>query len=317
MAAKMQIKKDGQPGAADFRWDDIRVLLAVMRAGSLKGAGERLGVNASTVGRRLETLEAAWGLHLFDRTSDGVLPTAALERLLPAATGLEHAAETLAANVHGFEREPEGRVRITAPPGVAQFLVAPELPRLLRKWPRLQIEIDASIGYADMNRREADLALRAVRPSRGDLVAQRLATAGSDVLASPRLVRRLGGEPLGDAAEIDWIDWGPELAHLHGARWLAQQVEPEAIVLRTNDISTQVMAARAGLGALVASRVMAKTAGLVMVDLAPALRRSLDAVPRDELWLVGHRAMRQVPRIRVVWEFFTQLAARLPLSDPP
>jgi DNA-binding transcriptional LysR family regulator len=110
---------------------DAQVLLALLRARSFSGAGVRLGVNASTVSRRLDALEAALGVHLFDRTPDGVLPTAAAEELGPHAEAMERAAAGLALAAQGREALPEGEVRLTAPPGVAEFLIAPALPRLL------------------------------------------------------------------------------------------------------------------------------------------------------------------------------------------
>jgi DNA-binding transcriptional LysR family regulator len=99
-----------------FSWDDVGVFLALFRARTLSGAGVRLGVNASTVGRRLDALEGALGTRLFDRTPEGVAPTAATEQLLAYAERLEEAAHALGGAVEGFETRPEGVVRISAPP---------------------------------------------------------------------------------------------------------------------------------------------------------------------------------------------------------
>src|SRR5262245_48032447 len=115
MPAKTQHKIPGK--SLDFNWDDARVLLALQRRRTLRGAAEELGVNASTIGRRLSALEDALAARLFDRTQDGVLPTSASELLLAHAERLEQAALGLSAAVAGFERQPEGVVRITAPPG--------------------------------------------------------------------------------------------------------------------------------------------------------------------------------------------------------
>lgn len=287
-----------------FRWDDVRVLLAVVRHATLSAAAAELGVNASTIGRRVDALEQALGARLFDRSPDGAKPTEALERLLPAATEFEHAAADLVRAVEGFEREPEGLVRLTAPPGVAQFLVAPALPKLLRAFPKLRVQIDATIGYADLTRREADIALRIVRPSAGDLVSVRLGVATPEVLAAPRYATTLTKNgPLEDPARARWVDWGPDLHHIPPSVWVRGRVPAEQIVLQTSNMAVQVEAVRAGLGVMLGSKDMAGAAGLRAVELHPKLRAEFDAAPPSALWLVGHRALRRVPRVAAVWDF--------------
>jgi DNA-binding transcriptional LysR family regulator len=172
-----------------FSWDDVRVLLALFRTRTLSSAAVRLGANPSTVGRRLDALEDALGARLFDRTPDGVAPTAATEHLLAHAERLEQAAYALGGAVEGFETRTEGVVRITAPPGVADHFLAPALPRLLSRYPDIRVELDASVRSLDLTRREADLALRAVRPESGDLVAVKIADE-QDRLFTSRAARR-------------------------------------------------------------------------------------------------------------------------------
>jgi DNA-binding transcriptional LysR family regulator len=142
-------------------------------------------VNASTVSRRLDALERAVGAHLFDRTLDGVLPTAAAEALGPHAEAMERAASGFALAAQDREVAAEGEVRLTAPPGLAQYLVAPALPRLFHRPSRLRLHVDASVAYADLTRREADLALRMTRPTAGDLVMNRLGEFGGGVFTGP------------------------------------------------------------------------------------------------------------------------------------
>lgn len=293
-----------------LRWDDARVLLALLQARTLSGAGARLGVNASTASRRLEALEAALGARLFDRTADGVLPTSLAEELAPHAEAMERAAAGLALAAQGREALPEGEVRLTAAPGVAEYLVAPALPRLLARHPRLRLAIDASVSYADLTRREADLALRAVRPSTGDLVMRRLAVVDGWLYGSPGYVRKLG--TLRRPGDARWITWGDDLAHIAPARFVSALVPPEQVVLRTSHMGTLMAAAAAGLGLVVVDRTMAGASGLVAVEVAPELRRALPSLQGGgELWLVVHRALREVPRIAAVWEFLVEEVRRL------
>jgi len=285
---------------AEFRWDDVRVVLALAREGNLRGAASRLGVSASTVSRRVEAFEEALGAHLFDRTGDGLLPTAALEELLPHAEAFEHAASGLTRTVAGFEREPEGVVRISALPGYAEHFLPEILLELREKLPRIRIELDASIGYVDLTRHEADIALRSMRPERGDLVAVRLGEAEDRIFGSPRTVERLG--TLRSLADADWVVWDRDLAHFSSTRWVTSQVPEERIVLRTSHAGVQLAAVAAGLGLFLQPDIYAQRPELAEVKLTPALRRSLPPMNRHALWLVGHRALREVPRVAAVWD---------------
>src|SRR5262245_46625379 len=125
-----------------FRWDDARVLLALLDRRTLSGAASRLGVNTSTVGRRLDALEAALGGRLFDRTPDGVLPTSLAEELAPHAENLERSAASFAMAATGREVRAEGEVRLTAPPGIAEHFLAPAMKRLVARWPKLRVTLD-------------------------------------------------------------------------------------------------------------------------------------------------------------------------------
>jgi DNA-binding transcriptional LysR family regulator len=283
-----------------FLWDDVRVFLALFRARTLSGAAVRLGVNASTAGRRLVALEEALGARLFDRTPDGVVPTAASEHLLAHAERLERAARSLGGAVDGLESRAAGVVRISAPPGVAEHFLAPALPRLLIRSPDSRRELDVSLRLVDLTRHEADLALRGLRPEGGDLVAVKIAEDDDGLFTSPGYAATLGTlRALGDAR---WIGWDRDLAHLPSARWLEEAVPDAKLVLRTNSVTAQLNAAEAGLGVVVLSEAYRKVRPLAAVRLSSNVRASLPALPRQSLWLVGHRATREVPRVAAVWE---------------
>jgi DNA-binding transcriptional LysR family regulator len=296
MAAKTQ-----QGSLRDFDWDDARVLLALARKRTLRGAAETLRVNASTIGRRLDALEGALATRLFERMQEGLLPTAAAEQLLAHAERLEQAALGLASAAEGFEREPEGVVRITAPPGVADHFIAPALPRLIARYPALRVELDSSIAYSDLARGEADLALRVLRPSAGDLVAVKVHEEPDAILGSAAYVRELGA--LRKWNDARWLCWGHDLALLPSTRWVSERVASERLVLRSSSIHALLGAAEAGLGLVLLSRSYAGVRPLLQAKLSAALAKETASLPTLELWLVGHRALREVPRVAVVWEF--------------
>ncbi len=287
-----------------FRWDDARILLALCRAGSFKGAAHRLDINASTVSRRLDALEQALQARLFDRTPDGVFVTLAAEQLLPHAEQLESAADGMSRAVAGFETVPEGTVRIASPPGFSFHFVAPALVALQRQHPKIRVELDAKVGYADLTRREADIALRTTRPTAGDLVAKKFAAVSDVIVTGKAYAAKLG--KLRDLGDARWITWAAELAHLPAARWIAKNVPAPAVCLRA-DLASQVAAARSGLGVVLLPSIYVGVEELVEVALAPKLRRTLPAPPQETMWLVGHRALRHVPRVHAVWCFLEQL----------
>lgn len=292
-----------------LKWDDLRVFLAVYRRQTLLEAADDLAVNPSTVSRRLDALEEALALHLFDRGREGAIPTAAAEELVAVAERMESAAVDVDAVVGRFEREPEGNVVIAVPPGIADHYVAPLLPQLFERYPRLTVELDARIDYVDLARREADLAIRAMRPSTGDLIARKLGDGVSAIVASQRVAASIGR--LGDLAAARWITWRRDLSHIPGGAWMARHVSDAAIALRTNSFTAQVEAIRAGVGVCLMPAIFVEwVADLREVPLARALARQVAPMPVDSAWLVGHRANRDVPRIAAVWDF---LAERFPV----
>lgn len=286
-------------------WDQVRVFLAVARAGQLAGAASRLGLDVSTVSRRLDRLEAELGgVHLFDRTREGTLPTHAAEALLPAAEEMEHAMGRFAQAADAVETRPEGVVRLTVPPGLADSFIAPWLVTFHARFPQVVVELDASIGYADLTRREADLALRANRPRGGDLIAVRLIQTQAVPVTSPAYAAELGRLRRWDAAR--WITWAAGLMHIPTGRWMADHLRGITPVLRTSHFGSQLAAAEAGLGVMLASEPFCGVRALVPVQVARALRPSWEALPVEELWLVGHRALRAVPRVAAVWDFLVE-----------
>ncbi|HEU4533424.1 MAG TPA: LysR family transcriptional regulator, partial [Polyangiaceae bacterium] len=165
----------GSPAPHDpLPWDDVRLFLALCRSRTVGAAAGQLGVDASTVSRRLAALEQALAATLFDRGREGISPTKAAEDLLPVAEEIEAAMNRFASAAEGLEREVAGLVRVTCPPDVADMVVVPLLPELLGRHPALRVELIPGETVLDLTRREADVALRTVRPTRGDLVVTRL-----------------------------------------------------------------------------------------------------------------------------------------------
>ncbi|WP_394834534.1 LysR family transcriptional regulator [Pendulispora rubella] len=305
----MVAKKQDVAPAQDPRWEDVRIFLAAYRHKSLGAAAGRLDLDTSTVSRRLTVLESSLGIRLFERTREGLIATRGAERVLAAAEAMEAAHGRLTRDASDLEAEAEGVVRLSVAPGMADAFVAPALVRLRAKHPKIDIELDASVRPLDLTRHEADLAMRSTRPHGAELVVTKLGTAGWLAAGAPALVKRLGR--LTSWNDAPWIAWDRDLASFPPARWLAQHAPKARIALRTSQFTSQLVAAESGLGVLLIPLPYMHTRTLRAVPYAEPLAPSAQAWPTDDLWLVGHRALRDVPRVAAVWTFLAEDMRRL------
>lgn len=286
------------PLLASLAWDDVRLFLTLCRARTMGEAAAVLGVNTSTVSRRLTGLEEALDATLFERGRDGLRPTRSAEELLPAAELVEDGVARFAHAIDGLEREVSGRVRLACPPDAADVIVVPALKGLLAEHPALRVELKAEESVVDLNRREADLALRVVRPEHGDLVMRRVATVRWVLATSPALAERLGG--VADPERAPWIGCGERFAEIPTARWLVRGgAQP---VVTSDNLVTQIAAAAAGIGVALVPAASVAHYGLANVAPARSITERAGPLPTMELYLVTHRILRSVPRVRVVWD---------------
>jgi len=294
----------GSTAGESWRWDDVKLFLALCRARTVGGAAARLGVDASTVSRRLAALETALAATLFDRGRDGVTLTKAAEDLMPVAEAIEESMTRFTRAAEGLEREVSGSVRITCPPDAAEVAVAPLLPELLRRHPGLRIDLDAGEALLDLTRREADIALRVVRPTRGDLIVTRLLTVPWVLAAAPGMARVL--LPLRSWTDSPWVGWGERRAQTGPARWHARHLRGAEPAVRSDSLRVQLAVVAAGAGVALVPQSSVAYYGLVPVKLGAALRAAAAEWPRDQLYLVTHRALREVPRVRAVWDLLLE-----------
>jgi DNA-binding transcriptional LysR family regulator len=292
------------PALEEARWDDVRVFLAAYRYGTLGAAARTLALDTSTMSRRLSAFEEALGARLFDRSREGLLPTRAAEVVLAAAEAMEAAHARLSRDASDLEATAEGTVRLSVAPAMADRFLAPLLPALHRQHPGIRVELDGSVRAVDLTRHEADLALRSVAPVGAELVVTKLGTGRWLAVGAAARVKELGRLRRWDDAA--WIGWDRDLASFAPARWLAKHVNNARVVLRTSLFSAQLIAAEAGLGLLLVPEPYLRGEALAPVRYAPALAASVAEWPTDSLWLAGHRAMREVPRVAAVWKFLAE-----------
>lgn len=285
----------------EVAWSDWQVVKVAMECGTFSAAAAVLGVGQATVSRRVAAVEEVLGQPLFDRHRTGLVPTPAGRQLVPHLEALAAAADATRRAVEGLEREPRGEVRLAGPPGLCVDWAPRLAAGLAHDHPQVTLTVLADILPRDLERREADVALRMVPTERGDLVVRKLATFGGGLYAHPGYVARLPARP--EARDVAVVTYADELADIALARLLASL--GARVALRSNDYLVQRAAVQAGLGAGLFSDVEARGLGLVPVPLP------LPPSPVASLYLVVHRALRHVPRVAVVIEAIDALVAEL------
>lgn len=293
-------------------WNDFRMVLAIARAGGLVRAAAGLGVNHSTIFRRLNVLEERLGVQLFERLPGGYEPTEAGAQVIAAAERIEAEALTLERDLAGRDARLCGRLRVTSSETLAFRILTAEVVRFRAAHPGVEIELVIENRQLDLSRREADLAFRATRPTQGDLFGRKLADIAWAVYgAEAYLAAR--GEPAapGELAAHAVIGWDSAAAGVKAAQWLADTVPESAIVYRSSSLINQLLAVKAGIGLAVLPCYLA--------DPEPELRRALPPIPEltRELWLITHSALKSTARVRAFMDIVGEgVRRRLAALEP-
>ncbi|MCA9631932.1 MAG: LysR family transcriptional regulator [Myxococcales bacterium] len=281
----------------DIPWEDVRTFLAIAESGSISSAARLLRLGQPTVSRHLADLERLLGYPLFDRSAQGVRLTDRGSELLEPARRMAEWAGVLALQAESRELEPAGVVRITAPPGVAYGFLAPFAADLARRWPELQLHVLSSVHYADLVRREADLALRWRPPTQRDLLSFATLTHHTAAMATPEYAAKL---PEGyGLADVGWVGWAPPFDRVVPNSILAELIPNFRPVFASDDYLVQLRAAQAGVGGIFLGRVEHR---YLRQDMFVELELDLGEYATNTLHLVAAKSALDVPRIRRVAE---------------
>ena len=284
----------------DFNWALIPSFLAALDRGSLMAAARLLATSQPTVGRHIGELEAQLGVVLFERTGRGLVPTAHAHRLAEAARTMSGAADQLARLASGAQVEAGGTVRISASQPVTCVLLPPVLLQMRRAFPDIQVELVSSNAVSNLLQREADIALRMVRPDQSSLVAKRVGQVAIGTYAHREYLRQRGTPRVPtDLFDHDLVGNDRNTDILRGFATMGYPLKREDFAVRTDDLNAYQAAVGAGLGVGFLARYVARQ----NPDLVPLL--PLLAIPSLPMWLAVHREIRSNPRIRQVWDFLT------------
>lgn len=284
-----------------FDWALAQSFLAVFDAGTLLGAARRLQCSQPTVGRQIAALELSLGVPLFERTGKGLRPTQAAIALRESAIQMQSGAMALLRGVAKYQTNMKGRIRLTATQSVAHTVLAPVLAAMSRELPHVAVDVVVSNDTLNLIEREADIAIRMVRPAQGSLVAQKIGEVGVGVYAhSDYLARHGAPQNPADLCSHALITDDAKDTIVAGFARFGIELPLSRQVLRSDDLSFQWQAVRAGCGiGFIAHYVAQQDPGVVR--LLPNL-----PIPPLPVWLVVHREVKGNARIRAVIDYLVQ-----------
>lgn len=275
-------------------FDDLVVFVAVVDAGSVAGAARALGMDASTISRRIGRLEDTLGILLFHRGGRGM---EASERGLRLARRVRMAMSEVSVGIDestGAEDQLEGVVRLTAPTEIGTQLLVPLLREFRGLHPGVTFELDLGSHLVSLERRDADVAVRTIRPQQGDVVSRKLGARPARAFHAAELAP--------SEARMRWLAYSGSDPAVE--QMLAQHPGAQ-IVFRTNDLAGLRAACAAGLGTALLPEVLAAGHGLVPIP-------DLPAVEQPPIWLAAPAVSLDLPRVRQVWDYLIDAFAAFP-----
>jgi DNA-binding transcriptional LysR family regulator len=287
-------------------WDGLQVFLAVARGGRVSAAARRLGVEHTTVARRIAALEKTLGVSLFYRTTRGYLLTPQGQNVVSTAEAMERSALAVEARARENSGALSGRVRVAMPPEYGSHWLAPKLATFRAMHPQIELQILVGTRQRDLSRGEAELAIQPPRPTQTGMVAVRLGRVAVGLYASRGLIadKRLRIRKLADVRDLLLLAYTSPFQVLQEAKWFQPILASATIGLESNSTHALLAAARAGAGVAVLPRFVAREHDdLVAVS---------DDVAAHDLLLVTHPEVRRDPKVRATADFLKRLAAEPP-----
>lgn len=302
-------------------WDDFRLVKTIAEARGLGGAAERLGVNHSTVFRRLGQLEDSLGVKLFERHRTGYALTAAGEEMTALAERMEEDVATFARKLAGQAVSPAGELRVTTNDTLLVHLLTPLFAKFTTACPDVRLDVVLTNQALNLSKRDADVAIRATDNPPETLIGRRVANIAWAVYGRAADFPQPGTVDLLSLFERTWVALGDNLAGLKAARFVRDRVPPERIVYKVNTVL--------GLAEAVENAIGIGPLPCFIADARPALVRLTQPNPEFSagLWLLTHPDLRQSARVRAFMDFaaaeiakqrrMIEGLARLSASDEP
>jgi DNA-binding transcriptional LysR family regulator len=288
-------------------WDDLRYFHAIAEAGTLNGACKRLGVNHSTVFRRINTLETKLGVRLFERRDARYVLTGSGETLVARTEQITTAIDEVDRLIVGGDQTLNGTIRITAPDGFACYSLPPLIAEFRGLYPGIDIELLASGDDFNLSRLEADIAIRSTSSPPEHLIGRKLFTMPWNLYGSPQFFKKtMGSFGLRQLASYPLIGPDRGLLRIKAMQWLEKHKEKLNIVVRTNTFMAMAALARQGVGVALLPADVAE--GLQLVGQIKAEHKKggkKEGVFSSDIWLLTHPDYRGNARVRACMQFLT------------
>jgi DNA-binding transcriptional LysR family regulator len=278
-------------------WDDLKLVIAMARHGAMAPAAQSLGLNVTTVFRRLKALEARTGAPLFERSANLYQATELGRAVLAIAERTDNELVELERRLSSGDPLLGGVVRLTTARDIASVLVIPMLADFKRKHPSISVELSSEDRLLDLMRREADMAIRPTSKPPESMIGIKVGPIAITAYATADLVKRVARAGI---ASLPWIGWNANLGPSRDREFLEQHISEEHITFRCNDFRDQLAAARTGIGAALLPCFLG--------DPEPKLRRLMDPPAEliTDLWIMSHPDLRRSPRVRLLSDHLYQ-----------
>ena len=275
-------------------WDEFRLVKSIAEARSLVGAAELLGVNHSTVFRRLAAVESAVGARLFDRSRAGYEPTAAGEEMIALAATMAELVLEFERRVAGRDIKPTGELSVTTTEAVGEHFMPAIVSQFQAQNPGIVVDLVLSDQSLNLSRRDADIAIRLTNDPPETLVGRRICTGRWSVYCRRDLIAKLGSE-LADL--VAFIGFSDNYGSAPSRRWIEANVAPERLVAKANSAHCMLQFALLGFGATLLPCFLG--------DHSPDLARVGYLLPELDLglWMLTHSDLRRSPRVRAFMDF--------------
>jgi len=284
-----------------MNWDDLKLFLAVVRRGSISGAAEQLGVQHSTVSRRIRKLESTLGTQLLERKKSGLKLTLAGQNLKQSALRIEYEILGIDATLLGKDAKMVGSLRVAALNNMASSVLMPIFASFNKQYPKVDLHIMVSNNDASLSQRDADVALRLTQTPQETLVGKQICSVASTLYASPHYLEQHTTEGQANRnAPIHQLQWlGVECCAFH-KMWTKKYAATQEHHFFVDDTQLTQAALREGLGVSLLPCFMG--------DLDPELVRYCDPKPEWQLglWLLLHPDLKHTARVLAFRDHVTQ-----------
>ena len=281
-------------------WDNLRYVLMVAEKGSIAAAARALGVNRTTVLRRINAFQDNLNCRIFERSDSGYILTPEAEKMIDAARAVEPTFFNMQRQIAGRELRLEGELRVTTTDTLVISLIGPHLASFHRKHPHIVVNVVMTNSILDLNRRDADVALRPTKSPDGHLVGRRLTDICFNIYASADYLKTCQSDKLEDH---DWIGFETELQSTLPGKWMDANIPDKKICLRGDSFIALMIASENGMGLSLLPHYLGDSSQVL--QKLPITIEELDT----GLWLITHPDLNRSAKVHAFMDHFTEAFA--------